>query len=99
MTTWQGVYARNYTLADATNVSSGKIAQIPGMTSTGVLNSSGVVFADGNPMGDGQLLVNGTVFADGVTYSSGVVFADGRLMFDPVSSGKIVRSKDVLLGD
>ncbi len=99
MTIWQGVYASNYTLANATNVSSGKIEQTSGLTSTGVLNSSGVVFADGRPMGDGQLMVSGTMFADGVTYSSGVVFADGRLAFDPIYSGKIVRSKDLPRGD
>ena len=100
MNYWQGVYARNYVLADATKVTNGAIIQIPALTSSGVLNNSGVVFANGNgALADGKLIASGVVFADGITYSSGVVFADGKLAYDPIFNDQTVKSKVVIVGD
>ena len=96
---WQGVYARNFTLADATKVSNGSFFQVPGLTSWGVSNSLGVTFADGNTMADSYLLASGVTFADGTTFSSGVTFADGQIAFDNTTPTKVVKSKVVVPGD
>ncbi len=96
---WQGAYARNLTLADATKVSSGGFFQVPGLTSWGISNSLGVTFADGNTMADSYLLASGVTFADGTTFSSGVTFADGQIAFDNTTPTKVVKSKVVVPGD
>ncbi|HEX4948224.1 MAG TPA: S8 family peptidase [Blastocatellia bacterium] len=100
MALWQGVYGRNYVLADATKVVNGTIQQVPGLLSTGVLNSGGVSVSNGGIVADDRLLAKGVVFADGVTYASGVVFADGRITADSASLVEImVKAKVVVPGD
>ena len=97
---WQGIYARTLVLADATKVANGSILQVPGLTSSGVLQSGGVVFADDGPLGNDRLIANGVVFADGITYASGVVFADGRITGDTAPfPDTLVKAKVVVPGD
>ncbi|MBS1809231.1 MAG: S8 family serine peptidase [Acidobacteria bacterium] len=100
MTYWQGIYGRYSVLADATKVTNGLITQVPGFTSSGVLQSGGVVFSDGGFLGDDRLIAKGVVFSDGVTQASGVVFADGRIKSDATSAPDIlVQAKVVVPGD
>ncbi len=100
MTLWQGMYQRSLLLSDATKVVNGTIQKVPGLTSSGVLNSGGVVFANGGSADDDRLLAAGVVFADGTTYASGVVFADGRFTADAAAVTQTgVKAKVVVPGD